>query len=159
MKILILFGGLLLGFLFAGNSYSTKSDWLLETNTTQAKFKAIQKQFRGFDLSMVEVGYRFNSFYFAIQDKNYDLAQYQWDKIKKAIENGIIRRPKRALNARAMFLDTQYQDMSSALKKKDAKAVAKEYISTKNLCNSCHMAEKVPFIKVIDPNTRWQPIK
>jgi len=145
--------------LFAGNNYSTKSNWLLDINTTQEKFQAIQKQFRGFDLAMVEVGYRFNNFYFAIQDKNYDLAQYQWDKIKKAIENGIIRRSKRANNAKAMFLDTQYKSMSNALKKKNNKEVAKEYLSTKNLCNACHIAEKVPFIEVIDPEVRWQPVK
>lgn len=158
MKIVMLLT-VLFGALFGANSYSTKSEWLMDTNTTQQKFKAIQTQFRGFDLAMVEVGYRFNSFYFAIQDKNYDLAQYQWDKIKKAIENGIIRRPKRAQNAKTMFLDTQYKTMSDALKKKDAKAVEKEYVVTKNLCNACHVAEKVPFIEVIDPNTRWQPVR
>ena len=35
---------------------------------------------------MVEVGYRFNSFYFAIEDKNYNLAHYQLDKIKKQLK-------------------------------------------------------------------------
>lgn len=158
MKKMIIFS-LAASALFASNSYSTKSEWLMDTNTTQEKFKAIQTQFRGFDLAMVEVGYRFNSFYFAIQDKNYDLAQYQWDKIKKAIENGIIRRPKRAQNAKAMFLDTQYKTMSDALKSKDAKAVTKAYATTKKLCNTCHVAEKVPFIEVVDPEVRWQPIK
>lgn len=159
MKIIFLL--LLLSFsqLLAQNNYSTTSNWLLETKTDTQKFKAIQKQFRGFDLAMVEVGYRFNSFYFAIKDKNYDLANYQWDKIKKAITNGTYRRPKRKTNSEVMFLNTQYKTMKTALTKKNDKRIWQEYRQVKQSCNACHTAERVPFIKVIDPEYRWQPIQ
>jgi len=143
----------------AENNYSTSSNWLIETNSTQEQFKKIQKQFRGFDMAMVEVGQRFNTFSFAIQDKNYALAEYQFDKIKKAIENGIERRPARKANSKTMFLDTHYKRMKEALAKKDEKMIKKVYEETKNVCNACHVAERVPFIKVIDPEHRWQPIK
>jgi cytochrome c556 len=159
MKKLILLILLSIGCIAAQNNYSTKSNWLIETKTDAEKFHAIQKQFRGFDLAMVEVGYRFNRFYFALKDKNYDLAHYQWDKIKKAIENGIQRRPKRKENSQKMFLDTQYKSMKSALDQKDEKHIWQEYEKVKNICNACHVAEKVPFIKVIDPQQRWQPIR
>ena len=108
---------------------------------------------------MVEVGYRFNSFYFAIKDKNYNLAHYQLDKIKKAIENGIQRRPKRKNNSETMFLNTQYNAMKKALDTKKSQQIQKEYLNTKQQCNACHMAEKVPFIHVTDPKYRWQPIQ
>ena len=157
MKTLILI--LFFCNLFAENSYSTTSNWLIETESDEQKFKKIQKQFRGFDLAMVEVGYRFNSFYFALQDKNYDLAQYQLDKIKKAIENGTERRPKRKQNSETMFLNGQYDAMSKALSTKSSLQIQKEYINTKKLCNACHVAEKVPFIHVIDPKYRWQPVQ
>ncbi len=113
--------------LFAENDYSTKSDWLLETKGDEQKFKAIQRQLRGFDLAMVEVGYRFNTFYFALKDKNYKLAHYQWDKIRKSMENGIERRPKRKDNSKRMFLDTQYRSMSEALDQKSEKSIWQEY--------------------------------
>jgi cytochrome c556 len=158
MRIILILTTLLMGSISA-NSYSTKSDWLLETSSTQERFKKIQKQLRGFDLAMVEVGYRFNSFYFAIKDKNYPLANYHWDKIKKAIENGVERRPKRESNSRAIFLDTQFKSMRDALNKKDDKLIWQEYNNTKQSCNACHRVEKVPFIEVIDPKYRWQPIK
>ena len=145
--------------LFAENNYSTKSNWLLETKSSEQKFKSIQNQLRGFDLAMVEVGYRFNSFYFAIKDKNYDLAHYQWDKIKKTIENGIQRRPKRKENSKTMFLDTQYKSMKEALDQKNEKHIWQEYAKTKQICNACHAAERVPFIEVVDPKYRWQPIR
>ncbi len=159
MKIVLMFIFLSFGYAFAQNSYSTKSNWLLDTNSTDAKFHKIQKQLRGFDLAMVEVGYRFNGFYFAIKDKNYPLANYHWDKIKKAIENGIIRRPKREGNSKAMFLDSEYKSMKEALSSGDDKKIWEEYGKAKGVCNACHKAERVPFIEVIDPEHRWQPIK
>jgi len=159
MRVALTVFMLLFSGLFAKNNYSTSSNWLLETKGDVQKFKAIQKQFRGFDLAMVEVGYRFNSFYFAIKDKNYALAHYQWDKIKKSIENGVQRRPKRAQNGRAMFLDTQYGSMKKALDAKSEKAIWQEYDKTKQMCNACHAAERVPFIEVVDPTYRWQPIR
>jgi len=151
MRLILILTLLSLNYTLAQNSYSTSSNWLTDTNNTQEQFQKIQKQLRGFDLAMVEVGYRFNSFYFAIKDKNYPLANYQWDKIKKSIENGIVRRPARKANSQAMFLDTQYGSMKKALEKKDAKLIEKEYEQTKQVCNACHVAERVPFIKVIDP--------
>jgi len=153
---------LFLGLLFvtlSANTYSTSSNWLLDTNTTKGKFQKIQKQFRGFDLAMVEVGYRFNSFYFALKDKNYPLANYQFDKIKKAITNGTERRPKREQNSKILFLDTQYKKMKEALVKEETKQIWQEYNNTKVSCNACHLAENVPFIEVINPQYRWQPIK
>ena len=159
MKITLLISMIFFSNLFAQNNYSTTSNWLLETKGDKQKFTKIQKQFRGFDLAMVEVGYRFNSFYFAIKDKNYDLAHYQLDKIKKAMKNGVERRPKRMKNTKSMFLNKQYKAMDKALSTKDSLLIKKEYINTKQLCNACHVAERVPFIKVIDPIYRWQPIK
>lgn len=159
MRLISIFILLSISHLFADNNYSTKSNWLLETKGNEQKFKVIQKQLRGFDLAMVEVGYRFNSFYFAIKDKNYDLAHYQLDKIKKTIENGIQRRPKRKNNSETMFLDTQYKSMKEVLTKKNEKHIWQEYEKTKQICNACHIAERVPFIKVIDPRYRWQPIQ
>jgi hypothetical protein len=153
---------LLLGLLFisaSANSYSTSSNWLLETNSTKEKFEKIQKQFRGFDLAMVEVGYRFNSFYFALKDKNYPLANYQLDKIKKAISNGTERRPKREHNSKVLFLKSQYKKMKEALNKENQTDIWQEFNQTKVSCNVCHIAENVAFIKVIEPQYRWQPIK
>jgi len=158
MKNIILIGSLFLTTTFA-NNYSTSSEWLMDTNTTEAKFKKIQTQFRGFDLAMVEVGYRFNSFFFALKDKNYPLANYQFDKIKKAIDNGTVRRPKRKNNSKIMFLDTQYKKMKEAIDTNKSQLIWQEFNNTKISCNACHVAENVPFIEVVNPKYRWQPIK
>jgi hypothetical protein len=141
--------------IFAG-SYSTSSNWLLEAETEQKKFELIQNQFRGFDLAMMEVGYRFNNLYYALKEKNYKLADYHLEKIKKAIENGVQRRPKRKNNSDFMFLDTQWKIMKQALESEDKKSIWIEYENTKKSCNTCHVAENVPFIKVQSPEASAQ---
>ena len=158
MKYIILSVSLLISSISA-NSYSTKSNWLMDTNSSDVRFQKIQKQLRGFDLAMVEVGYRFNSLYFAIKDNNLPLASYQLDKIKKAIKNGIERREKRTKNSKIFFLDTKYKDMQKSFKSKDTNIILQEFNRLQESCNSCHNAERVPFIKVITPKYRWQPIK
>ncbi|MBM3778712.1 MAG: hypothetical protein FJW23_10825 [Acidimicrobiia bacterium] len=71
--------------------------WL--SGTTDEKFETVAKQLRGFDMAMVETGYRFNELYWAVQDGNFGFAKYQTEKIRTALENGLERRPRRAKSA------------------------------------------------------------
>src|SRR5687767_3431716 len=93
--LLILFG------VFACNQQAGKEnaqgDWIKGTGTEQ--IKTIENQFRGFDNAMVETDYRYQELYWAGQDQNWAYADYQIDKIKIAIDNGLVRRPKRAKSA------------------------------------------------------------
>jgi hypothetical protein len=46
----------------------------------------VEKQFRGLDVAMIEIGYRFGELYWAGQDRNWDYAKYQADKVRLALE-------------------------------------------------------------------------
>ncbi|CDS98105.1 exported hypothetical protein [Sphingobacterium sp. PM2-P1-29] len=83
----------------------------------QKKLETIENQFRGFDMAMVETGYRYQKLYWAGQDENWGYADYQLEKIQKAIENGLERRPKRAQSAQHFLIVTLPQ-MKEALKKR-----------------------------------------
>ena len=83
----------------------------------QEKLETIENRFRGFDMAMVETGYRYQELYWAGQDENWEYADYQLEKIQKAIENGLERRPKRAQSAQH-FLTVTLPQMKEALKKK-----------------------------------------
>ncbi len=49
-------------YIFASqNSYSTHSSWLMNINSTDGRFIAIEEQLRGFDTAMVEVGHRYEA--------------------------------------------------------------------------------------------------
>jgi hypothetical protein len=76
---------------------SGEGGWL--AGTTDEKFDTVAKQLRGFDMAMVETGYRYNELYWAAQDSNWGYAEYQVLKIRTAVENGLERRPNRAKSA------------------------------------------------------------
>ena len=53
---------------------------------------------------MVEIGYRYQEFYWAGMDSNWEYADYQLTKMKLSLENALERRPKRRPSAEELFL-------------------------------------------------------
>src|SRR3990172_127259 len=96
---------------------TTQGDWIRGTE---------KKQIRGFDNAMVETGYRYQELYWAGQDENWEYADYQLDKIKLAIENGLERRPKRAKSAEH-FLNYVLPEIQKSVASKDTVIFNKEF--------------------------------
>ncbi|MGE4305824.1 MAG: hypothetical protein AB7E24_17565 [Novosphingobium sp.] len=122
------------------------NDWLLSAKDDDARFELLQKQLRGFDQPMWEVGERFERLHAALMRGNPALAAYHWEKIKTAIENGIAKRPKRAANAKALFLDPVWAEVDVALKSGDPAKSWAAFERAKAACMACHVAEKVEFM-------------
>lgn len=125
--------------------------WL--AGTADEKFTTVATQLRGFDMAMVETGYRYNELYWAAQDSNWGYAEYQAGKIRTAIENGLKRRPLRAKSAET-FLTIVLPAVQDAIKQRDAPLLQQQLGSLRSTCNSCHEAEKVEFVHVGDPQVR-----
>lgn len=146
--------------LFACNQQTDKNpeqgEWI--KGTEAEKIKTIEKQFRGFDNTMVETGYRYQELYWAGEDQNWEYADYQLEKIKLAIENGLERRPKRAKSAEH-FLTYVLPEMKKSLESKDTSVFNKNLQTLTINCNSCHAMEKVPFFTVKIPTDRQSPIR
>jgi hypothetical protein len=121
-------------------------DWLLNAPDDQTRFKLLQDQHRGFSASMHEVGQRFSSLYDALGDKNYDLAAYQWAKVKDAIVTGYARRPKRQPNADAILVQKIYEPVLADLKSGDAARAWSGFGQARTACVSCHEAERLGFM-------------
>ena len=130
--------------------------WL--QGTEQEKFDAVANQLRGFDVAMVETGYRYQELYWAGIDKNWDYANYQIEKISVAIENGLERRPKRAASAES-FLTDALPAMEKIVKQRDSTTFLQGMQTLTTSCNACHAKEKVPFFTVNLPVTRQSPIR
>lgn len=145
---------------FACNQHTEPSnsqgEWI--KGTELEKIKTIEKQFRGFDNAMVETGYRYQELYWAGQDENWEYADYQLEKIKIAIENGLERRPKRAKSAEH-FLTYVLPEMKKSLQSRDTVIFNKNFQTMTINCNSCHAVEKVPFFNIQIPTERQSPIK
>ena len=155
-KIVVIFVILLTAFSCNENPKSAQGNWI--KGTEQEKINTIEKQFRGFDNAMVETGYRYQELYWAGQDENWEYADYQLEKIKTAIENGLERRPKRAKSAEH-FLNYVLPEMQKSVASKDTVIFNKEFKMLTVNCNSCHAMEKVPFFTVNIPTERQSPIR
>jgi hypothetical protein len=138
------------------DSSAGKDGWI--TGNTQDKFETVADQLRGFDMAMVETGYRYQELYWSGQDQNWEYSSYQLKKIKLTIENGLERRPKRAKSAEN-FLTQILSEMQKSIDSKDTALFNKSFISLTNSCNSCHVMENVSSFYVAIPNNRISPIK
>jgi hypothetical protein len=128
--------------------------WL--AGSTAEKLDVVAGQLRGFDMAMVETGYRFNELYFAGEDRNWDFAKYHAEKIGTAIRNGLQRRPKRAASAET-FLNIVLPETLGAIEKKDIELFRQRFNTMLSTCNTCHRDEMVAFISVVQPKQRLTP--
>ncbi|HMO18506.1 MAG TPA: hypothetical protein PKA63_09505 [Oligoflexia bacterium] len=88
MKKFIFASIILLLFLFACTNHTEDPNltWLKVPSDKQ--FGLIEKHFRGFDTTMIEVGYRYNELYWAGSDKNWEFANsiIFWNHVAKIKE-------------------------------------------------------------------------
>jgi hypothetical protein len=124
--------------------------------TEDERFARVARQLRGFDMAMVEVGYRYGELSWAGQDQNWDHAKYQLEKIRTAVKNGIERRPKRGPSAQ--MLDGPLSALEEALSAKNSALFAERFVALTAVCNACHQAERVPFMQVRPPPVRCSPL-
>jgi hypothetical protein len=128
--------------------------WL--AGTPDEKFDLIAKHLRGFDMAMVETGYRYQQLYWAGEDQNWEYADYQLQKIRTAIENGLERRPKRAASAET-FLTMVLPAVSQVIAAHDQTLFRRRFGALTAACNSCHDAEQMAFVRVAVPTMRTGP--
>lgn len=122
------------------------TDWLLRAGSEEARFRAIQKQLRGFDVTMLEVGERYERLHEALTRNNYPMAVYQWEKIGQVISMGIERRPRWAENARVMLLQGNFKDIRSDFAAADSRRAWNGFARAKLVCTGCHQASGVSYV-------------
>lgn len=138
------------------NNSAGKDDWL--RGNDEEKFSLISKHLRGFDMAMAETGYRYSELYWAGKDRNWGYANYQADKIRLAIENGLERRPARAVSAQP-FLNEVLPALKNSIQQQDSTLYSENFQKLTDACNSCHAAEGVGFFVVKFPQNRQSPIR
>jgi hypothetical protein len=133
-----------------------RAAWLLK-GTTDERFARVAKQLRGFDMAMVETGYRYTELYWAGRDENWKYAAYQAEKIRTAVGNGTERRPKRAKSAKMLYPVMDLVD--EAIKAEDPAEFAKSFEALTDVCNACHRAEDMAFVTIAPPTHRHSPVR
>ena len=122
------------------------------------RWETVEKQLRGLDVAMVEIGYRYEELYWAGMDSNREYADYQVTKIRLSLENALERRPKRRSSAEGLFLPV-LDEMRLAIATRERAVFEEAFGGLTASCNSCHVAEGVASFRVEPPEVRRSPIR
>ncbi|MBI1940665.1 MAG: hypothetical protein HYS33_04055 [Acidobacteria bacterium] len=131
-------------------------EWM--KGTAGEQLHTVEKQLRGLDVSMAEIGYRFTELYFAGQDGNWDYAKYQAEKIDLALRLALERRPKRGPSAQP-FLNEDLPFVQQAIERREGAGFHRAMERLRSACMKCHNNEKVPYFTVEFPERRISPVR
>jgi hypothetical protein len=124
----------------------------------ETRYAEIESHLRGLDVAMMEIGYRYAELFFAVQDRNWDYADYQAGKIELALKLAVKRRPKRAASTNA-FLDEEWPAVLAGVRSRQPGQAADAMERLRTACMKCHVAEQVPFFTVQRPEHRLTSIR
>jgi len=151
-RVLMAAAALLIAALVVSESRSNQhetedpNDWLLHAASDTERFKLIQNEFRGIDLTMREVGERYAHMHEALTRENLALAEYHWRKIRNALNHGMVRRPEKREQITGLFLEPVWAKVSADLKSGDIRRGWQGFEQAKGACQACHAADKVAFL-------------
>lgn len=127
-----------------GKAPEAPDPWL--KGTSDEKFAQIERHFRGLDVAMAEIGYRYGELLQAGKTRNWEYAQYQTEKIDLSLRLAIERRPKRAKSSEP-FLNESLPEVTTAIKAKDGAKFDAALEKLHAGCVQCHKAENVLYFK------------
>ena len=139
-----------------GHAALTENEWLI--GPAGAQLHTVERQLRGLDVTMAEIGYRFTELYYAGLDGNWDYASYQAQKIDLALRLALERRPKRAQSSQP-FLDEDLPFVSETIKTRDPAKFRQAMDRLRTGCMKCHTNENVPYFTVELPDHRLSSIR
>lgn len=134
----------------------SENEWLI--GSTGAQLHTVERQLRGLDVAMAEIGYRFTELYFAGLDENWDYANYQTQKIDLALRLALERRPRRAQSSQP-FLNEDLPFVSETIKTRDPAKFRQAMDRLRTGCMKCHTNENVPYFTVELPDHRLSSIR
>lgn len=123
---------------------STTLDWL--TGSTEQRFLKVEKQLRGLDQAMAEIGYRYGELLRGSRERNWEYAKYQAEKIDLSLKLALERRPKRAPSSQP-FLNEDLPAVLQAIQSKDGQQLDRALERLHNSCIACHRAENVLYFR------------
>lgn len=131
-------------------------EWM--KGTAGEQLRTVEKQLRGLDVTMSEIGYRFTELCFAGQDGNWDYAKYQAEKIDLALRLALERRPKRGPSAQS-FLNEDLPLVQQAIEHRESARFQRAMERLRSACMKCHNKENVPYFTVELPERRISPVR
>lgn len=144
------------GLRLAGGGPTAGPSWI--RGAGDERFAQIENHLRGLDVAMAEIGYRYTELFFAVQDRNWDYADYQMGKIELVLKLAIERRPKRAVSANA-FLIEDWAAVQAGVRSRKPDSAREALDRLRSACLKCHVSEQVPYFTLQTPEHRLTPIR
>ncbi len=129
-----------------GQANPPSANWLLDATDDNERFRRIQIYAGGTYEQMWQVGYRYQQLYHAIIDENWELGLHHWGKLRDVFNVALMKRPNRTPNAEAMFLDTSWAQLDTALREGNKEQIRQVFQTERGLCMACHVAEGMAFL-------------
>ena len=126
------------------STQSPPPDWL--TGNTEERFLKVERQLRGPDQAMAEIGYRYGELLITGRERNWDYAKYQAEKIDLSLKLALERRPKRTQSSQP-FLNEDLPSVLQAIQSKDSQQVDGALERLHNSCVACHRAENALYFR------------
>jgi len=126
------------------STQSPAPDWL--TGSTEERFLKVERQLRGLDQAMAEIGYRYGELLIAGRERNWDYAKYQVEKIDLSLKLALERRAKRAQSSQP-FLKEDLPAVLQAIQNQNGQQVDGALERLHNACIACHRAENVLYFR------------
>jgi len=123
------------------------NNWLLDANDDTERFRRLQVVAGGTDIPMWEIAHRYEELYVAIQNNNWEMGVYHWEKVQDRMNTAGMKRPARTQNIEGMFFDNGvWKSMHDALTSRDPGRMRTQFQAVRQACMACHLAEKVGFL-------------
>lgn len=116
------------------------------TGSTEERFLKVERQLRGLDQAMAEIGYRFGELLIAGRERNWEYAKYQAEKSDLSLKLALERRPKRAPSSQP-FLNEDLPAVLQAIESKDGRQLDGALERPHNSCAACRRAENVLYFR------------
>jgi hypothetical protein len=122
-------------------------NWLRDANDDRERFRRIEAWGGAGDLEMQDIAHRLEELQAAIQQENWNMGIYQWEKIRGRLIVAAMKRPVRTQNMEALVFDSGvWQALHDALTGKDTERARSEFRRARETCMACHLAEQLGFI-------------
>lgn len=128
-------------------------DWR-NSGTPEQQLRALVKVTPGTHHWMPEIAYRYQSLYWAAQQKKWKFAYYQASSMEKMLKRVAHARPKRGPSVKT-FRENVFADLYKAVTTEDIDAFRSAFSRTGAQCNTCHIKEGFAYIVI--PATPSQP--
>ena len=152
MKFLILFLPIFLTGLLACNQ-SADSNKILQNRIDTLEQRLSDTYKPGFGELMSSIQVHHSKLWFAGQNQNWKLADFEIHEIMESLENIKKYQTQRPESQKLGMLNPALDSVNLAIKQKDALAFNRSYMLMTNTCNNCHHAIGFEFNVVKIPET------